>query len=105
MSYITPKVGDYGFAIVLTLTDATGTAVNISTATTKSYNIRKPDQTVSTVTATFVSDGSEGKLTWTVTTGFFTLAGEYQIEAYVTDGSTYAKRSSLATISVGLAVA
>ena len=103
MSYTTPKVGDYGFAIVLTLTDSAGTAVNISTATTKSYNVRKPSGTISTVTATFVSDGSDGKLTWTVPDAFLTAAGEYQIEAYVTDGSTFEKRGSITTINVGQA--
>lgn len=96
-----PKIGDAGFAIVLTITDADGDAVDISTATTRQYVIEKPDGTVVTKTAAFATDGTDGKLSWTVEAGFLDQAGTYLIEAVVSGGDLVQRTSTRYSVQVG----
>lgn len=101
MANAVPREDDYGFAIVVTLVDMAGAVVDISAASTLSLIIRKPDRTFATKTATFVTDGSDGMLQWTVTDGYLDQEGHYAIEAEVSDGSTFTYRSSMMTMEVG----
>jgi hypothetical protein len=95
-----PKVGDYGFEIRMTLVDEDGTAVDISSATTRQILIEDPSGTVTTKTASFVTDGTDGLISWTVTDGFLATAGRYALEANVTDGSAFQYRSQTAILEV-----
>ena len=56
------QVGAIGLVITLTITED-DVAVNISSATTKTIKIRKPDGTVLAKTAAFTTNGSDGKVT------------------------------------------
>lgn len=76
------QVGVIGLVITLTITED-DVAVNVSSATTKTIKIRKPDGTVMTKTAAFTTTGADGKLTYTTVANDIDLAGEYKAQAYV----------------------
>ncbi len=81
-------VGDVGTVITLTIYEDDGTtAVNVSAATTKTIYIKKPDGTVITGTASFTTDGSDGKIYYTGASGNFSTPGTYQVQGYVEIGS------------------
>jgi len=94
------RKNDYGFAIVITLTHPNGVVVDISGATTKEYMVRSPSGTVSANPVSFVTDGTDGKLTWTVPALFLNAEGTWLIQAHVTDGATY----NYQTLSESIAV-
>jgi len=100
MSVTIPKVGDFGFTQTITMTDESGTAVDISTATTKTFYFKDPAGTVTSKTATFTTNGSDGKLYWTVTTGFLATAGTWRVEAFAS-AAGWQKRSAEIRFDVG----
>lgn len=82
-------VGDIGTQFIITVTD--NTAVDISTATTKQFIFKKPDGTKLTVSASFYSDGTDGKLTYTTVDGDIDIAGTWKLQTLVviSDGTFY----------------
>lgn len=77
--------GSLGVAFVLTCTQ-NDSAVDISTFTTlKTVIIESPDTTKHTLTAAFDSDGSDGKITATSSTGTSTFdqSGKYKLRAHI----------------------
>jgi hypothetical protein len=76
-------LNDVGTRFQLTLEDGDGTAVNISTATTKEFVFRKPDGSTITRDATFSTDGSNGVLYYDTVTGDIDQAGQWKVQAYV----------------------
>ena len=60
----------------------TGAAIDISTATTKQVLIRKPDGVLLTKDASFLTDGTNGYLSWTASDEL-DLSGQYYIQGYV----------------------
>ena len=58
--------------------------VNISQATVKNITFKKPDCSVVTKTATFLSDGSDGIIRYTCASGDLNLAGNWRIQGFVT---------------------
>ncbi|NIQ01599.1 MAG: hypothetical protein GWM98_15440 [Nitrospinaceae bacterium] len=60
-----------------------GVAVDISAATTRQIIITKPDRSKLTKTATFVTDGSDGKIQYVTVAGDLDLAGTYSLQAFV----------------------
>ncbi|MCP4263643.1 MAG: hypothetical protein GY774_39970 [Planctomycetes bacterium] len=81
--------GDYGQTIVLTVKDTdTDAAADISAYTTTiQMQISDPDGNVATETATFVTDGSNGQVQYTLTDGDIDEIGVWRIRAKVTSGS------------------
>jgi hypothetical protein len=77
---------DIGTELRITITDD-GVAVDLSTATTLEYLIRKPDGSLLTVNADLYTDGTDGILTYTTVDGDTDIAGLYKIQAKVTIGS------------------
>ena len=75
-------VGDIGTLITLAITDA-GTAVDLSSATTKQIIFLKPDRTKLTKSAEFSTDGTNGQLKYTTVSGDLDLAGFWQVQAHV----------------------
>ena len=73
-----------------------GTAVDVSDATTKQLIFRGPNETATTVTAAFSSDGSDGKIQYATTTSDSVLdnAGRWEVQGKVADGSTYTRFTS-----------
>ena len=76
--------GDTGTELIMTLKDD-GTVVDVSSATTtKNFKIIGPDDTtVSTVAASFTTDGTDGKIEYTTLAATFATAGDYSIQAYI----------------------
>jgi len=61
--------GDWGYPIVATVVDAAGAVVDISDATSLYIILKGPGQTALVKEAEFVTDGEDGQITYTVTTG------------------------------------
>jgi len=81
--------GDYGQVIVLTIIDTdTEAAADVSAyATTIQVQLSDPALNVATETATFVTDGSDGLVQYTLADGDIDEAGEWRIRARVTSAS------------------
>lgn len=80
--------GDYGQVIELTFTDVdTGLAADISSYTTAQQMIfTSPSDVETAKTASFSSDGSDGKIKYTVDASFLT-AGKWRVRGRVTSGA------------------
>ena len=77
-------VGAVGAPMTATIIDpATNAALDISAATTMQFKVRKPDATVLTWAATFVSDGTDGKITYSTVDGDIDAAGTWLLEARI----------------------
>lgn len=81
MSWKNIHENDKGVRLELTVTDTNGTALDISSFTTKKYVFVDPIETVSEVTASFVSDGSDGKLFYILSDGDIDTDGEWKVAA------------------------
>lgn len=78
-------VGDVGVQITLTLKQD-GAAVNIATASPKQIKIIKPSGEVVTLSGTFTTDGSDGKLYVVTESENLDAPGEYKARMYLTIG-------------------
>jgi hypothetical protein len=81
-------VGDVGTVITVTIYEDDGTtAIDVSTASTKTIYFKKPDGTKLAATASFTTDGTDGKIYYTTVTGDISVAGTYQVQGYVIIGT------------------
>ena len=78
------RVGDTGTRIEVQVLQADGTVVDLTGATLKQIIIRRPDGTLLTATADFVTDGTDGLLEYFTTATDFTAAGLAHLQAKVT---------------------
>lgn len=77
-------IGDIGTIFELTLMDDV-VVVDISTATVLSIHFAKPDATTVTVTASLVTDGTDGKIQYiTPDANFLDQTGGWKIQGKVT---------------------
>lgn len=90
--------GDIGTKLLITMKDD-GSVVDISSASSLSIFIKRPDGTMLTRSGTLETDGTDGKMYYIVVAGDLNDAGLYKIQAQVilTSGSFY---SSTATFKV-----
>ena len=79
-------VNDIGTVFTVTIKDGSS-AVNISTASQKDIMFRKPSGTCVSHAAAFVSDGTDGKIQYTVVSGDLDESGTYKLQSYVKIGS------------------
>jgi hypothetical protein len=75
------RVGDVGVVLVLTVYEDNAVK-NISAATDLEVRIKKPSGSVLTKSATFSTDGTDGKLQYTTETDGFTEEGVYEIRGH-----------------------
>ncbi len=75
-------VGDIGTSFRATIKED-DTAVDISTATTKQLIFEKPDGTIITRTASFVTDGTDGVIEYLSIAGDLDIGGDWRIQAYI----------------------
>lgn len=80
-------VGTTGKAIVVTVQDGNGSPANLSNATALTFTFSKPSGALLTVTPRFVTDGTDGQLTYTTVDGDISEAGLWHIQATVTTPS------------------
>ena len=81
--------GDYGQIIILTVLDSdTNAAADISTYDTSiQLQFRDPGRKKELKNAVFVSDGTDGKIKYTLTTGDIDEAGSWAVRAIVQSGT------------------
>lgn len=82
------RKNDYGTVFIGTISDDSG-IISLVTAVTKQIILLKPDGTNVTADASFYTDGTDGKLTYTTQAGDINMCGKWRIQWYVTfaDGS------------------
>lgn len=77
----------------VTFLDDDGTALDISTATTRQILLAKPDDTVLTNAAAFVTDGTDGKIEYVAVTTDIDQAGSWRVQGkVVTPTATWTTR-------------
>lgn len=71
-----------------TIVNEVETAKDISGATTKELDIQKPNgEILDPVTATFLTDGTDGILTYTTATAIFDTIGRWKVRGVITTSS------------------
>jgi len=75
-------LGDVGTQFQVTFKDGS-TVVDISEATTKQLIFKKPSGNVLTKSGTFLTDGSDGILTYTTVSGDVNEIGRWQLQGYL----------------------
>lgn len=93
-----PHKGDIGTVLILFVHDDQ-VAVDVSGASTKTIYIKKPSGTVLTKTASFTTDGTDGKIEWTTVSNDLDEAGEYQLQGYLVLAS-WTGKTDIATFVV-----
>ena len=73
-------VGDFGTVLTFTFLDETSTAVDLTGLTTREIIFRKPNGERLSKTPSLTSDGTDGKVTYTVASGDFDTKGMWQIQ-------------------------
>jgi hypothetical protein len=82
-------LGDIGFRLIATFVED-GVDVNISTATAKSIVLRSPAGIISTHSATFLTDGTDGIVYYATVSGDLDEVGIWKIQGIISiGGGTY----------------
>lgn len=76
------RKSDAGSTLTVTVEDG-GTADDISAATTQQIKLRKPDGTLSAITSSFVTDGTDGQVQITLNSGVINQVGSYGVQVYI----------------------
>jgi hypothetical protein len=90
------QVGDEGVSIIVALTDPSGDPISVQAATSKKIRLGKPDGTSVEFDAEFVTDGSDGQISYTTMTDDVDQAGEWQVQGIVVLGGA-TKSSAVST--------
>ena len=85
-----------GVQITVTLKED-GVVINSTSLTTKEFIIVKPSGTSVTKAASFVTDGSDGKIRYTTLSGDLNEAGQYRLQANLVYAAGYSGRSEIGT--------
>lgn len=101
MAVVEVHKGDIGTTFMVTIKDENDTVKDISAYTTRQLLFRKPDgSTVLTKTASFYTDGTDGKIYYTTVSGDLDTVGIWRLQAYLHNGSTNYRKSNVGTFSV-----
>lgn len=95
-------VGNFGTKIVLTMQDLSGTVVDVSTYIgTNTVTFRKPDSSgTQSFTLAFNTDGVDGKVKFTPTSGDIDTVGDWNGTIEFKIGATVVARSTPFTMEV-----
>tara|TARA_R110000824_G_scaffold101260_6_gene240582 strand:- start:1499 stop:1828 length:330 start_codon:yes stop_codon:yes gene_type:complete len=97
------QLNDNGVSFVLTVKDCvagTETIVNLSGTTSKEIIFKSPSGTTATKTASFESDGTDGKIKYTTVSGDLNEVGTWRIQAEVQFTAHNVYRSEIETFKV-----
>lgn len=83
----TLRKNDKGISLRLRVRDNDGNVINISGATTKTLYFNKPDNTTTSKTASFYTDGTDGIVSYTTETDFLDTIGIWEIEVHLVIGA------------------
>ena len=81
-------VDDVGTVFQVTIKDEDEVVVDVSNALTKTIYFRKPNGTLLTKTASFVTDGTDGQIKYTTESGDIDAAGNWSLQSFVDFGTT-----------------
>jgi len=76
-------VGDVGTVFELTITEQDGTVVDVSSVATKTIYFKKPNSAKIAATASFTTNGTDGKIKYASQTNDIDMAGLWKIQGYV----------------------
>ena len=79
---------DVNTALVITIVDEDGEAVNVASATVMKILLRKPDDEEMVKTAVLDTDGSDGKIKYLTIDGDLDQHGTWEIQGFVKIGSS-----------------
>ena len=91
---------DIGLTFKVTIKDEDDAVKNISSYSTKQLIFKKPDGTILTKTASFLTDGTDGVIYYTTVSGDLDTVGIWRIQAYINDGSSNYRKSNVGTFNV-----
>ena len=89
-----PRVGDYGITITATIVDQADAVVDVSGASSKSILLTDPAGNTSSHTASFTTDGTDGKIYYVLASGDLDEAGTWKYAGEVTLSGTEHYESS-----------
>lgn len=81
------RVGDTGTKFLVTVKDENGDVKDVSTAGTLELIFQKPNGDILTKTASFDSDGTDGKIYYTTSSEDVDKAGLWRLQSYVVIGT------------------
>lgn len=85
------RVGNTGTVLICTVTKVVSgaeVAVDVSGTTAVQIEVQKPNgQRLAVITAAFLTDGTDGKITATDSTGIFDVAGRWKIRGIAITGA------------------
>ena len=87
--------GDGGVEFLAEVHDENDAAKDISSAVTTNFLFQKPDGSVLTVDASFKTDGTDGKLSYTTTNNDLDQIGLWRWQAYIEFGDGTHKYTSI----------
>lgn len=96
-------IGDVGTDFQVTIkecVDGKVQVVDVSGATTLEIIFERGDKTVVTKTATFVTDGTDGKIRYVSETGFLNSAGDWRMQGKTFGIGGWSGRSSIVEFTV-----
>lgn len=97
----TLRVGQVGAEIVVQFTDPAGAAVDVSGASTLQIRLQPPGaNTASVLSASLLTDGTDGRVVYRTTNTTLSVVGAYQIEGYASWG-TYDLPTEIGRFDVG----
>jgi hypothetical protein len=79
---------DVGVLFRLTIVDQDGIVVDLSNASLKQFIFQKTDGTILTGTASFVTNGVDGKIQYSMQDGDLSVIGTWKYQAFVAVGSS-----------------
>ena len=91
---------DVGTVLEATILDSAGAVIDVSTATTKTLKLVKPSGAVLNKTATFTTDGSDGKIRYATIANDLDSVGTWRIQAYIELGASNKFHTSVTTFEV-----
>jgi len=93
------QVGDFGWGIRLTFMDCVAVR-DISAATIKEVILGKPDGTKLTKPATFVTNGTDGKIQYVVETGVIDQSNYWEVQGHAS-GPGFETFTEVARFEIG----
>ena len=91
--------GDVGTIIEITVKDDS-VAIDVSGVSLKQFKFQKPDGSVTTKTAAFKTDGTDGILTYTTIVDDLDIPGAWDVQAYIEWSAGWKGHSDISTFTV-----
>ena len=91
---------DFGIDLILNVKTQDCMPADISAVPTREFEFAKPDGTIVTKSASFVTDGTDGVLKYTIESGLLDVIGTWTVRPKLSDGSTKTFRGEKVAFAV-----